>query len=396
MQNEIYTITEWLFWIGIFIVFYTYLGYGILLYVLVKIKELFIKPVKKALPDPLPEVTLFIAAYNEEDIVASKMVNCHALSYPTDKLKIVWVTDGSNDRTNEYLKKYEDVTVLFQPERRGKTAALNRGIQYVTTPYVVFTDANTMLNTDAITEIVRQFSDPKVGCVAGEKRVETITAQGATAGEGIYWKYESTLKALDYRLYSTVGAAGELFAVRTELFEQMPSDTLLDDFILSLRIAQKGYKIAYCDTAYAIETASASMQDEEKRKVRIAAGGLQSIWRLRSLLNIFRYGMLSFQYVSHRVLRWSLTPILLFLLFPINLILALYCYNPLPYIIILILQCLFYIAGLWGYYLSTKSIKNKFLFIPYYFLFMNVNVIRGFFYLMKKKGSGVWEKAKRA
>ena len=134
MQNEIYTITEWLFWIGIFIVFYTYLGYGILLYVLVKIKELFIKPVKKALPDPFPEVTLFIAAYNEEDIVASKMVNCHALSYPADKLKIVWVTDGSNDRTNEYLKKYEDVTVLFQPERRGKTAALNRGIPYVTTP----------------------------------------------------------------------------------------------------------------------------------------------------------------------------------------------------------------------------------------------------------------------
>ena len=197
-------------------------------------------------------------------------------------------------------------------------------------------------------------------------------------------------------MYSAVGAAGELFAIRKELFEKMENDTLLDDFILSLRIAQKGYKIAYCDTAYAIETASASMQDEEKRKVRIAAGGLQSIWRLRSLLNIFRYGMLSFQYVSHRVLRWSLTPILLFLLFPINLILALYCYNPLPYIIILILQCLFYIAGLWGYYLSTKSIKNKFLFIPYYFLFMNVNVIRGFFYLMKKKGSGVWEKAKRA
>ena len=129
MQEVFYTVIEWLFWIGIFIVFYTYLGYGILLYVL---------------PEPLPEVTLFIAAYNEEDIVASKMENSHALAYPTDKLKIVWVTDGSNDRTNELLKQYPEVTVLFQPQRKGKTAALNRGIQYITTPYVIFTDANTM------------------------------------------------------------------------------------------------------------------------------------------------------------------------------------------------------------------------------------------------------------
>ena len=138
------------------------------------------------------------------------------------------------------------------------------------------------------------------------------------------------------------------------------------------------------------------MQEEEKRKIRIAAGGLQSIWRLKSLLNIFRYGMFSFQYISHRVLRWSLTPILLFLLLPINIILALYSTSPFLYQIILVLQCLFYLTGLWGYYLSTKAIKNKFLFIPYYFLFMNVNVIKGFFYLKKKKGSGAWEKAKRA
>ena len=387
---------EVIFWISLFVIFYTYLGYGILLYFMVKLKNIFHKPIYYYEQDT-PEVTLFIAAYNEEEVVKDKMENTFAIDYPENALKIVWVTDGSNDKTNELLKAYSNVIVLYEPERRGKTAAINRGMKYVTSPIIVFTDANTMINKESIREIVNCFDNKKVGCVAGEKRILVKDKDGATAGgEGLYWKYESTLKSLDSQLYSAVGAAGELFAIRKELFEKMENDTLLDDFILSLRIAQKGYKIAYCDTAYAIETASASMQDEEKRKVRIAAGGLQSIWRLRSLLNIFRYGMLSFQYVSHRVLRWSLTPILLFLLFPINLILALYCYNPLPYIIILILQCLFYIAGLWGYYLSTKSIKNKFLFIPYYFLFMNVNVIRGFFYLMKKKGSGVWEKAKRA
>ncbi|MDL2264961.1 glycosyltransferase family 2 protein [Parabacteroides sp. OttesenSCG-928-G21] len=383
-----------LFWIGVFIVFYTYLGYGILLFFLLKIKRIFVKPVIYDLPDPLPEVTLFIAAYNEASIVHEKMANCRQLDYPKDKLTIMWITDGTTDNTNELLKEYPEVTVLYAPERKGKTAALNRGVPYVKTPYVVFTDANTMLNEQAILEIIRQFSNPKVGCVAGEKRVEIKTEQGATAGEGIYWKYESTLKKWDYELYSAVGAAGELFAIRTELFEQMPNDTLLDDFILSLRIAQKGNVIAYSKDAYAVESASLNMQEEEKRKVRISAGGLQSIWRLRSLLNIFKYGTLSFQYISHRVLRWTITPIVLFLLLPINIILA--CQGSLFYSVLLIAQLLFYLAGYIGYKLEQKQMRNKLVFIPYYFLFMNINVIRGFFYLKKNKGKGAWEKAKRS
>ena len=140
------------------------------------------------------------------------------------------------------------------------------------------------------------------------------------------------------------------------------------------------------------------MKEEQKRKVRIAAGGLQSIWRLRALLNIFRYGIVSFQYISHRVLRWSVTPIALFALFPLNIALALCTegYESVGYLAILLLQVLFYLAGYWGYILSKMSIKNKLLYIPYYFLFMNVNVIRGFFYLQRRKGNGAWEKAKRA
>ena len=392
-MEQAYPLFVFFFWFGLFIVFYTYIGYGILLYFLVRIKETVKKKTIHPLPVSLPDVTLFIAAYNEEDIVRQKMENCRNLSYPADKLRIVWVTDGSDDHTNERLAAYEDVSVLFTPERKGKTAALNRGMQYVSTPYVVFTDANTMLNTEAIKEIVRCFSNPKVGCVAGEKRVDTQSAQGATAGEGFYWKYESALKDLDDRLYSAVGAAGELFAIQTRLFEQMPSDTLLDDFILSLRIAAKGYKIAYCKEAYATETASLNMKEEEKRKIRIAAGGLQSVWRLKGLFNIFRYGMLSFQYISHRVLRWTLTPLMLFLLLPVNLILAL-SGNPF-YIGTLTLQLLFYAAAYAGYRMEQRNLRNKLLFIPYYFIFMNVNVIRGFFYLNKNKGNGAWSKAKR-
>ncbi|MCD8182135.1 MAG: glycosyltransferase family 2 protein [Bacteroides sp.] len=392
---------EFIFWISLFIVFYTYLGYGIFLYILVKIKECFRKPFCAAMPadSELPELTLFIAAYNEEDVVDEKMRNCLALDYPAEKLRILWVTDGSNDHTNERLSHWPQATVLHQPERQGKTAALNRGIGFVTTPLVVFTDANTHLNREALREIVHAFANPLVGCVAGEKRIAVQTEDtAASGGKGLYWKYESTLKKLDSRLYSAVGTAGELFAIRRELFEEMPTDTLLDDFILSLRIVMRGYTIAYCANAYAVESDSADMREEEKRKVCIAASGLQSIGRLRPLLNPFRYGIFSFQYVSHRVLRWSITPILLFLLLPLNTVLIFMTQSPLMYAVIWLLQALFYLMGSWGYYLSTKHIKNKILFIPYYFLFMNINVIRGFNYLRKRKGSasGAWEKARRA
>lgn len=382
------TTLQILFWLSLFLVFYTHLGYGILLYMLVKLKELFVKPVRRQLPPDkrLPDVTLFITAFNEEEVVDEKMRNCLGLDYPADKLHIVWTTDGSNDSTNQRLEDWPQATVHFQPLRQGKTAAMTRGMMLVDTPLVVFTDANTMLNREAIREIVRAFEDPKVGCVAGEKRIAVQEKDGAAAGgEGIYWKYESTLKALDARLYSAVGAAGELFAVRRELFTVMEPDTLLDDFILSLRIAMQGYKIAYCTQAYAIESGSADMREEQKRKVRIAAGGLQSIWRLRELLNPFRYGMLTFQYVSHRVLRWSLAPVLLFALLPLNIAILLAGGSPVCYGTILALQLLFYIMGGWGYYLSTRQVKNKLLFIPYYFLFMNINVMKGVNYLRKRK-----------
>ena len=390
---------EIVFWISVFVVFYTYIGYGIVLWVLVKVKETFRPRKEPRMPDELPEVTLFVAAYNEERVVDEKMANTRSLDYPADRLKVVWVTDGSDDSTNRRLEAYPEVEVFFQPERQGKTAALNRGIEFVETSLVVFTDANTMLNREAIREIVRCFSDPTVGCVAGEKRIAVRRLDGAAAGgEGLYWKYESALKQLDSRLYSAVGAAGELFAIRRELFEEMPADTLLDDFILSLRIVMRGYTIAYCADAYAVENGSADMHEEEKRKVRIAAGGLQSVWRLRALLNPLRYGVFCFQYISHRVLRWSLTPVLLFLLFPLNTILIFTSNTPLLYAVIWLLQALFYFMASWGHYLSAKRIKNKILFVPYYFLFMNINVVRGFNYLRKRRGQagGAWEKARRA
>lgn len=392
------TATAILFWVLFALVFYTYLGYGLLLWIAVRVKELFAPRREGELPAELPEVTLFIAAYNEQQIVADKMANCLALDYPADKLRILWVTDGSDDRTNELLSAYARAEVLFEPERRGKAAAFNRGMPFVKSPYVVFTDANTMLNPEAVREIVRCFSHPRVGCVAGEKRVAQAASQTAAATEGIYWQYESKLKELDWRLSSAMGAAGELFALRTGLFETMPEDTLLDDFVLSMRLVMRGHRIAYCRTAYALESASADMAEEGKRKVRIAAGGLQSIARLGpALFNPFRYGLLSWQYVSHRVLRWSVTPLALLALLPLNAVLAFGPHSTF-YAAVLALQGAFYLCAWRGYALSRRKLRNKYLFIPYYFLFMNLNVLQGAGYLRRRRGlkTGAWEKAKRA
>jgi len=387
------------FWSFIFVVFYAYVGYGILLYILVKIKRIFGKSRKDLQPDDYePDVTLFIAAYNEKNFVAEKIKNSRELEYPASKLHMVWITDGSDDGTPQELFSYEGVEVHHQPQRNGKIGAMNRGMQFVKTPIVIFCDANTMLGRESVRRIVKLFSDPKVGCVSGEKRIFSKLKDGAAgAGEGLYWKYESTLKKWDAELYSVVGAAGELFAIRTELYQEVERDTLLDDFIISLRVAQNGYTIQYDPEAYAIETASANVKEELKRKVRISAGGIQSVIRLKSLLNIFKYGTLSFQYISHRVLRWTLAPLSLLLLLPIGLILAINegFYDFGFYCTLFWLQILFYLSALLGWYLENRSIKVKILFVPYYFFIMNLSVFLGLNRYLKGSQSVNWERAKR-
>ena len=385
------------FWIFLFLTFYTYIGYGIILYVIIRIKRIIIQKQKQILQSEtdLPEVTMLICAYNEQNIVKMKMENIAALDYSKDKLHIMWATDGSTDSTNEYLKAYPSIQITFHPERRGKTAAMNRAIPKIQTGIIIMTDANTMINPGAIKEIVRLFNDPSVGCVAGEKRVMARNNEHTAAkGEGLYWKYESTLKRWDYELYSAMGAAGELCAIRKELFDPIPEDTLLDDFILSMSMIVKGYRIAYTPYAYAFEYGSANIEEESKRKRRIAAGGLQSIWRLKNLMNPIKYPIVAFQFISHRVLRWSITPIALFSLIPLNTILV-FSKAGTIYTIIWVLQIMFYAAAFGGYLSDTQGRRNRILYVPYYFMFMNINVFRGIRYLFTHKNTRIKKKVRR-
>ncbi len=390
---------ELTFWISLFIIFYSYIGYGILLFIIIKTRRFLglSKPYTEN-ENYEPEVTLFVAAYNEKDYVDEKVKNSFSLNYPKHKMKQVWVTDGSDDGTPDILRKYDGIEVYHEDARGGKIGAMNRGMKFVKTPIVIFSDGNTTLGKDSIQEIVNLFKDPKVGCVSGEKRIYHKEADAAAgAGEGLYWKYESTLKKWDAELYSVVGAAGELFAIRTELWQEVEKDTLLDDFIISLRVAMSGHTIQYNPNAYAIETASANVKEELKRKIRISAGGIQSVVRLRSLLNIFKYGTLSFQYISHRVLRWTLTPLLLLAIIPINFIIAFNSDFEISniYTLLFLGQILFYTMALTGWFLENRKIKVKILFVPYYFFIMNLSVYLGFKRYLKGNQSVKWERAKR-
>jgi cellulose synthase/poly-beta-1,6-N-acetylglucosamine synthase-like glycosyltransferase len=399
----VYYLIGFLFFLLSFLVLYTYLGYGLVAWFLVKLLR------KKgsdqqltSSDDSLPHVTMVVPAYNERAYLAEKLQNCLAQDYPAEKLHLLFVIEGSTDGSEEYLRQRQaelpNLQMLSGTQRLGKVSAMNRAMQQVATPITIFTDANTQLNEEAVRRLARRFDDKAVGAVTGEKRISLQGKESAAgSGEGLYWKYESFLKKLDAKLHTIVGAAGELFAVRTDLYEPVEPDTLLDDFIISLRIAGRGYRVDYAPDAYALERPSHSVAEETKRKVRIATGGFQSMQRLAYLLNIVKYGWLSFQYVSHRVLRWAVTPFCLPVLFLLNLIMVTQPAEEAGlWWALLIGQVLFYGAAYVGYILESRQTRWKLTFVPFYFVFMNGCVLAGFVRFNRGNISGVWEKSRRA
>ncbi|MCW0482347.1 glycosyltransferase family 2 protein [Gaoshiqia sediminis] len=391
---------ESLFWIFFFIVIYTFPGYAILLWALVKLKHLFRRRKMSAeLPDVLPHVCLFVTACDEVGHVVAKVENSFQLNYPKEKIQYLWLTDGSGDGTPDRLRVFPEIQVEHLPERNGKIHAMNRGMQFVDAPIVVFSDANTMLARDALLEIVRHFQVPKVGCVSGEKRIlEKPCDSMAAIGESFYWRFESRVKALDAELSSAIGAAGELFAIRRELYEPVDADTLLDDFVISMRLVEKGHRIAYAPAAFAVETASLNLREEYKRKTRIAAGGIQSLARLYGLLNPVRYGWLSWQFFSHKVLRWTLAPIAVFGLLPVNLCMVAGKQSGLTDFFDLFFgfQFLIYLLAGLGWLFEKSLTRYKLFFLPAYFFMMNYSTLAGGIRYFMGRQKVAWEKSRRA
>lgn len=384
---------EFVFLLSCFLVFYNYAGYAILAYVITLVAKK--RAVSEINTKNLPTVSFIVAAYNEEDFIEKKIINSLSLEYPESLIEFIFITDGSTDNTNATIGHFPSVKLLYQAERGGKSAALNRAVKAANNDILIFSDANTTLNKDVILNIVKHYQDEKTGGVAGEKKVVNPSDKPdeVGTGEGLYWKYESLLKRIDSKFYSVVGAAGELFSIRRSLYEPVPHNLILDDFIISLKVAQKGYRIIYEPDAYAAELPSFSIRDEQKRKIRIAAGGFQAIGMLTGLFKFWKYPRLSFLYISHRLMRWTVSPLCLIFAFISNMILFIQSGNSV-YKITFMLQLAFYLMAVAG----TAGILRRFklLKLPYYFTFMNVSVIQGFFRHLKGGQSAIWEKAKRS
>lgn len=383
---------KYVFWISCFIVFYNYIGYAAITFLLNKLK-------RNALATPpadyYPSVSFIVAAYNEEDCIERKIINSLEQIYPSEKIEFIFITDGSTDATPQIVQSFPSVQLLHSSERKGKSAALNRAVQNANSEILVFSDANTVLNREACLYIAKHYFDKSVGGVAGEKKVIPHNNKHSAANtEGFYWKYESLLKKLDSDFYSVVGAAGELFSVRKNLYQPVSPKAILDDFIISMEIAQQGYRIIYEPNSYAMELPSFSMDEEKKRKVRIAAGGFQAMSMLPEALFFWKHPKLSFLYISHRVLRWAVTPLCLILALLSGFILTVFLVNPV-YKLAFFAQALFYLGALSYKFFPALGKRFSVLRLFYYFGFMNVSVFEGFFRFMQKKQSSVWEKAKR-
>jgi poly-beta-1,6-N-acetyl-D-glucosamine synthase len=376
-----------IFWILVGLVAYTYLGYGLLLRLFRRTKA---SPKKEA---KLPVIAHIIAAYNEEPFMARKIVNALEMDYPGELLHTIVIADGSTDLTAQIAASFPGVQVLDQPLREGKAAAINRGVAAAPEAEVlVFSDANTLLNREAFRKMANHYADPNVGGVAGEKR---IAADGVTPGkaEAIYWRYESVLKQLDSDFHTVVGAAGELFSLRRSLFRPVPKQVLLDDLYLSLQVCRSGSSVIYEPQAFAIEAPSLTMEDEAKRRVRISAGAFQSLSIFRDLLSLPRYGKLSFQFISHRVLRWTVCPVSLPAIFMLNVLLI--GQGPM-YTILLGAQIIFYALALTGSRMVSKGRGGFIFLLPFYFTFMNLCILAGLRRYLSGAQPVTWEKSGRA
>jgi biofilm PGA synthesis N-glycosyltransferase PgaC len=384
------------FWISLGILFYCYIGYGILAMLMIGIRKLLPASNQKKEPGDLPEVTLIVTAYNEEKILGQKIKNTLAIDYPAERLQVLFITDGSMDGSVDIVRQYPLIQLLHQPERKGKYAAIKRAMKQVQTGLVVFSDANTMLNETCIKKIAAHYADERTGGVAGEKKIlanHNVSPVGEA--EGLYWRYESFMKKLDAGLNTVTGAAGELFSIRTELFKELGDELILDDFVISMQICLQGYKIAYEPGAYAIELPSASLAEEEKRKVRISAGAYQSVGYLTECLNIFKHPLLSFQYLSRRLLRWIFCPVMLFALLLTNCWIVAHAGHPVFYSWTLFMQAVFYLLALTGWWMVRAGKRTGILAIPFYFVFMNYCLVKGFVKFIKGKQSVLWEKSMR-
>jgi glycosyltransferase involved in cell wall biosynthesis len=366
-----------LFWLSAGLLVYHYAGYPLLLALLAALRK------EKNYPPlgELPSLTLLISVYNEEDVIRQRLENCRALDYPKEKLRVLVVSDGSGDATHGIVEEYRDFGIELEvvPGRVGKTGALNQVIPALDTDLVVFTDANSMLRPDALRLLVRPFTDPRVGAVCGE-----LELAGDAGAEGAYWRYEKAIKQWESRVSTLTVANGALYALRKNLHRPM-NPQAANDFQHPLQVALQGYITVYEPRAIARESGGGSEAVEAQRRVRIIARGWKGLGSHLAVLNPFKAGFFTFQFVSRKLLRW-LGPVFMAAALAANLALA----GRGLFSITLAGQGLFYGLALLGAVLNRKGKRFLPAYLPYYFCLINWSALRALVRVILGRDSARW------
>jgi len=368
----------------IFIPCYVYAGYPLILILLNKI----IKKKQIQISEITPNTTLIVSCYNEANVIRKKIENCLALDYPKDKLQIIFVSDGSDDGTDEIIKEYaeDNIHLVRQEGRLGKTSGLNLATSQLRTEIIIFSDANALYQKDAIHKLVRNFNDPTVGYVVGAALYVDTDADSASSSEDSYWQYEIYIKKLESNLHSVVGGDGAIYAIRSHLYETLDAKDI-NDFVNPLQIIAKGYRGIFDQEAKCFEETAGSFYKEGRRKERIVNRSFRGLMKVKSVLNPFKTGLFSLEVISHKLLRWLIP----FFIIGMTVGFLVLSYNDFLYFqIFLLLEITFFWLAAIGYFLSSSEKIPHIISIPYYFVLVNISSLLGIIQALKGNIQVTW------
>lgn len=374
---------ELIFWLGVLALFYTFAGYPFLLFVISHLR-----PARVRRAQITPAVTLIITAYNEERDLAAKLENTLALDYPRNLLEIIVASDCSSDRTDEIARTFADrgVRLLRQPERLGKVAAQNAAVAQARGEVILFSDATTMYKPDVVRAIVPGFADQRVGCVGG--RLVYVDGSDSSIGQGArsYWSYESHLRKYESRIWSLIGTAGCLYAVRRSAYVPLYHEAG-SDFVISLEMIKQGLRTIYEPDAVCTEETNRKVDAEMKMRVRLIAHTFADLWHYRAMLNPFRYGFFAVQLLSHKLMRYFV-PFFLMALLGATATLA---PDSFFYRTLLIAQIAGYTLAIAAWLLSRLGMRVRLLAIPQYFLLANIASLIACYRFLRGERFARWE-----
>lgn len=378
------------FWTGIVLIVYTYLGYFFLIKIMAKFSSK-----KTAMDDDyLPHVSLIISVYNEQDVIHQKIANCRALDYPSARFEILFGLDGTTDKTESLLSAENNglIKVYSFEKRRGKAAVLNDLVAKASGEILVFSDANTMYEPDALQKLTRHFVDSNVGGVCGELVLQQEEGGDiGSSGEKIYWDYEKKLKYSEGNIRTVLGANGAIYAIRRDLYANLPlNKMIIDDFLIPLRVVEQGFRVIYDSEAVGTEYTASSIREEFSRKIRIGIGNFNALNEIGNLLNPAR-GFIALALWSHKIIRWFV-PLLAVIVFIANILLA---GKPI-YNIALVTQLGFYLSVLVGALLNRMGFSKNYFSLLFYFFMVNLALLIGLYRVVFKSEKPTWTPTARS